>query len=94
MKMQLIDYYHQDLAEQTTTEGRQYVRRYWFRAVSLTIMESQCVVIEIPKRGTHGTRVERYRAMWETVPLDELMTVFKLLKPYFAQSQHRCDDLS
>jgi hypothetical protein len=92
--VRLIDLYHQDLQDQTTTEARQYCRRYWYRAIGLTIMERWSFsAIAVPKRGTHGVRTERFTGFWNAVPDDELEELFYTLKPYFSLAQHKHCDL-
>lgn len=94
MPLRLIDLYHADLADQTTTEARQYVRRYWYRAIGLTITERSITPVSIPKRGTHGVRTERFAPFWRQLPDDEIYEVFFVLKPYFNLKEHRDTDLS
>lgn len=93
MQLRLIDLYHQDLSDQTTTEAKQVARRYWYRAVGLTIMERGISFIAVPKRGTHGVRVERYLPFWNHAPDEELDDLFMLLKPYFQTAQRKTINL-
>ena len=89
MSQRLIDLFHQDLADQSSTKGRLTVGRYWFRALGLTIMERGITPIPFPKRGTHGLRVERFRGFWRGLPDDQLYEVFYHLKPFFSNAKQR-----
>jgi hypothetical protein len=92
-RMRLIDLYHADMADQSSTEARQYVRNYWYRAVGVTLWERfTWNVPDVPKTGTRGTRVERFIPFWEHVADVELTEVLKHLGPYYVR--HSETDLS
>lgn len=56
-------------------------------------MKRSITPITIPKRGTHGVRVDPFVPFWMRQSDEQLLEVFMTLKPYFALEQHRNDSL-
>ena len=89
----LVAMYVEDLNEHTSIEARQAVRRYWFRAVCLTLLERSLVHVEIPRRRTNRDYVSYYEPFWRNRSDAELFALYNLLDEYYNHAQRKKIDL-